>query len=76
MENQGERLSQALITCNMQKLTNKSWWILSHDPWPDHHIITPPLNCQVMYDTNLALCASYENGTSASRELHWVDEAE
>jgi len=40
------------------------------------HVFTPPLNHQVMYDTNLALCASYENGTSASKELHWVDEEE
>jgi len=34
------------------------------------NVVTPPLNSQVMYETDLAFCASYKNGTSASRELH------
>jgi len=34
------------------------------------YVVTPPVNSQVMYKTNLAFCASYEGGTSASGELH------
>jgi len=34
------------------------------------NVITPPLNKQVIYKTDLAFCASYKDGTSASRELH------
>jgi len=34
------------------------------------YFITSLLNSQVMYETNLAVCASYKDGTSTSRELH------
>ena len=33
------------------------------------NVITRPLNSQVIY-SDLAFCASYKDGTSASRELH------
>ena len=32
-------------------------------------IVTSPLSSQVMYKIDLAFCASYEDGTSANREL-------
>ena len=38
------------------------------------NIVTPPLNSQVIYKTDLAFCASYKDGTSASRELHQAHE--
>jgi len=38
------------------------------------YVVTPPLNSQVMYKTDLAFCASYKDGTSTSRELHWAYE--
>jgi len=34
------------------------------------NVVTPPLNSQVIYETDLAFCASYKDGASASRELH------
>jgi len=34
------------------------------------NVITPPLNRQAIYKTDLTFCASYKDGTSASRELH------
>ena len=34
-----------------------------------HRHTSDPLNSQVMYETDLAFYASYEDGTSASREL-------
>ena len=34
------------------------------------YVVTPPFNSQVMHETNLTFCASYEDGTSTSRELH------
>ena len=34
------------------------------------NVVMPPLNSQVIYETDLAFCASYKDGTSASRELH------
>jgi len=41
-------------------------------PRSSTHIITPPLNSQVMYmyETDLAFYDSYKDGTRASRELH------
>ena len=38
-------------------------------------VVTPPLNIQVIYETDLAFCASYKDATSASRELHQAYEA-
>jgi len=36
------------------------------------NVVTPPLNSQMIYETDLAFCASYKDGTSTSRELHQV----
>jgi len=55
-----------LITCRLQKGKEKAWG--SHDLW--HVIITPPLNSQVMHETDFAFCSSYKDGKSTSRELH------
>jgi len=37
--------------------------------WPSH-VVTSPFNSQVMCETDLAFYASYEDCTSASRQLH------
>jgi len=39
------------------------------------YIISPPVNGQLMNKTSLVFCASYEDGTSARRELHEAYEA-
>ena len=56
---------QLLITCSLQKQTEKDWEILSHNPQHDY-VITPSLSNQVTYETNLAFCASYEDGLLAA----------
>ena len=33
-------------------------------------VFAPPFNSQVIYEITLVFCAGYEDGTSASRELH------
>jgi len=38
------------------------------------YVLTPPLNSQVMHETDLAVCAIYKDGTSTSTELHRVYE--
>jgi len=54
----------------MQKRSEKAWGILSHDPHHDNHnyVVTPPLGSQVMYETDLAFCAtcSFEMGQAPS----------
>ena len=69
--------SPVLITCSMQKWRKKAWGISSRDLQHDcqNNVVTPPLNSQVTYETDLAFCASYKDGTSASRELHQAYEA-
>ena len=52
-------------------MEEKAWGISSRDAWHGrHYVVTSPVNRQVMYETNLAFCACYEGGTSASGELH------
>jgi len=52
----------------MQKWREKKWGISSRDTQHDRQML--PLNSQVIYETDLAFCASYKDGTSTGRELH------
>ena len=52
---------QFLIACSMQKQREKAWGISWRDPWHDRQNVTPPLNSQVIYETDLAFCASYKD---------------
>ena len=56
-----------LIACSMRTWRKKARGISSCDR---DMTVTPPFNSQVVYKTDLASCASYEDGTSTSRELH------
>ena len=47
-----------LITCWKEKV----WGILSRDPWHNQHVVMPPLNRQVIYETYLPFCASCKIG--------------
>jgi len=45
--------------------------VLLHDLRHDCYMcVTPLLNNQVMYETDIAFCAKYQDGISTSRELH------
>ena len=49
--------------------------LLFCDRWQTSlHIVTPPFNSQVVYETDLAFFVSCEGGTSTSRELHRAHE--
>ena len=68
---QGLLRLQFLIACSMQKRREKAWGIfVTCSAEQLSNIIIPPLNSQVVYETDLAFCASYEDGTNTSRELH------
>lgn len=64
-----------LIAYCIKKWREKAWRMLSHNPCHDlrrHH--TSFQRRQVMYESDLAFCASYEDGTNTSRELQRAHE--
>ena len=55
----------------MQKQREKAWGILPCDLWHGRHMLSCLFStATVLYEIDLAFCASYEDGTSTSRELH------
>ena len=55
---------QFLIACSMQKRRGKAWGIFTRDTRHDRHMSSRLRS--VMYETDLAFCATYEDGTSAN----------
>ena len=58
---------QLLIASSMQKRRGKAWGIFSRDTRHDRHTSSRLISTvKDMYETDLAFCASYEDGTSAN----------
>ena len=58
---------QFLIACSMQKRREKAWGISSRDPRHDRQMSSRLLStAKCIYETNLAFCASYKDGTAES----------
>ena len=58
---------QLLIASSMQKRRGKAWGIFSRDTRHDRHTSSHLISTvKDMYKTDLAFCASYEDGTSAN----------
>ena len=67
---------QFLIACSMQKWRGKAWGIFSRDTRHDRYMSSRLRSIvRVMYETDLAFCTTYEDGTSANCELHRLYEA-
>ena len=67
---------QLLIASSMQKRRGKAWGIFSRDTRHNRHKSSRFISTvKDMYETDLAFCASYEDGTSANWELHRAYEA-
>ena len=58
---------QLLIASSMQKRRGKAWGIFSRDTRHDRHTSSRLISTvKDMYETDLAFCASYEDGISAN----------